>query len=67
MNLHGDKMKKINKPKYLIMKVLMAPINLSALILGSVGIILLRAIYIANKLHIKLEAQEKAKRKQRKR
>jgi hypothetical protein len=54
-------MKKTNYPKKILFKTLALPINLTAIVLGLVGIILIRALKVANKLHVKLEASEKAR------
>lgn len=54
-------MKKVNKPKkYLIALIMLIP-NLVIILMAIFIVFFIRAIALANKIHIKLEKQELAK------
>ena len=56
-------MKKTNWIQKVLMFIITSPVKLLVVVFALIGIIILRAIILSNKLHLKLEKLEKAKRR----
>ena len=58
-------MKKTNWFQKILMFIIMIPIKLLVVIFAIIGVILLRSVVLANKIHLQLEKLEKAKKRRK--